>query len=325
MLNLFRKNEFLQLVIILVAGVALWMPSFLHPAAAMPQVGNAPLYELLASWLSPHPQLATWVAFVLVVLEGWLLNVLLYNHKVLSQSTLFPMFAYVLLMSHGGEPLTLTPMILVNLALLGCLSQLMVPDTLTISFDQIFQASALVALATLCYLPAITLMVPLIIIFLVHSLYHWRHWVMLLLGFLAPYILLALCYFMADRLGYISYLYRGALADFSLRGWRIDTEVWGLVAQGGTLALIVVSLLALLSGAKEHTTMYRENVTTLSVTILAAVGMMAYEQCLPLDLQLLALPASVMVALFLLSLSPRRPLGKALGDATLLLFLVFQF
>lgn len=322
MVRLFRQNLLLQFALILVVGVALWLPALAEGGVAMSNMGGAPLYDLLYDWLSPHPLLSTIIGLLLVLVEGWVLNTQLYNNKLISQNTLLPMLCYVLLMSHSQ--MGLTPMTMVNLVLLVCVGQLMVPENLTITLDQLFSSACLVALASLFYLPAITLLLPLVITFMVHSLYRWRHWVMMLLGLLAPYIVVLTVWFLTDRMHYNLYLTRCLLGDWGL-GFSLQTSVYGWVSQIFVLLMLVVSLGSMVSNASEHTTMYRENMTTICIPLLASVVMLGYSQVFPVDMQLIALPAAPAMATWFLTRQPRKRLGTILYDLTLILLIVLCF
>lgn len=324
MIKLFRRNTLLQLLLILGVGTALWLPSLLKGGVEMPYGASAPLYELLYAWLAPHPLAASLTGFLLVLVEGWLLTLLLYNNKLIPQNTLMPMLCYVLLMSHGTG-LTLSPMVVVNLIMMVCVGQLMVPENLTITLSQLFSASALVALASLFYLPALLMVVPLIITFMVHSLYRWRHWVMLLLGFLAPYIIVVMVYFMNDRLYYASYLYECTLLDWSLN--TALPEAWTLIKQAGTLFLCIVALLSVMALSGDRTTMQRENLTTVTIPLLGAIGMLGYSHLFPVDLQVMALPLGTLTSLYFLS-RPHHHSAKMrnfINELTFILFIVLCF
>lgn len=322
MIKLFRQNVLLQFTLILAVGVALWLPALLEGGVAMPDETGAPLYGLLYEWLSPHPLLSTLIGLVLVLAEGWALNTLLYNNKLIHHNTLLPMLCYVALMSHGQ--MGLTPMVLVNLVLLVCVGQLMVPENLTITLDRLFLASCLVAVASLFYLPAVILLLPLAITFIVHSLYRWRQWVMLLLGFLAPYVLVVIIWFLTDRLNYNLYLMRCMLGDAGVV-FCLPTSTFDWMSQVFILGLLIVSLGWAFSSSSERTTMYRENMTTICIPLLASMLMLAYSGLFPVDMQLLAMPAATLIASWFLARTPRKRLGSVLYDIIFILFIALCY
>ncbi|MBQ6682928.1 MAG: hypothetical protein IJM74_02350 [Bacteroidales bacterium] len=198
MLRIFRTNVVLQIFIILIVAVLMWIGVFIHPRPT-PIEGGGQLYYWITGLLSPLA--STIIAFVLVIVEGVLLNSMLYRHKMMTQSSLMPLLFYIIAMSIGRP--TLTPMLLGSLFLIIGMSQLMLTTTLlSLDLDKIFGASASIACATL-FCPAMAVfLVPLIANMFNFSLYGWRDWTMLILGILAPYIVLETYYYMVDELFY---------------------------------------------------------------------------------------------------------------------------
>ena len=196
MLRIFRTNVVLQIFIILIVAVLMWIGVFIHPRPT-PIEGGGQLYYWITGLLSPLA--STIIAFVLVIVEGVLLNSMLYRHKMMTQSSLMPLLFYIVAMSIGRP--TLTPMLLGSLFLIIGMSQLMLTTTLlSLDLDKIFGASASIACATL-FCPAMAVfLVPLIANMFNFSLYGWRDWTMLILGILAPYIVLETYYYMVDEL-----------------------------------------------------------------------------------------------------------------------------
>lgn len=302
MLKLFKQNVLAQVVIIVIASLAMWLPSMLQHLELPVSVSNAFLFELVMPFVMAHPMVASIVGYLLVLAEGFWFNEILYRFKLIPQNTLLPMLAYVVAMSVGQEVHTLTPMVLANAAILGSCRQLLVPDTLMVSLDQLFNASFLVALATLLYLPCFTLLLPLVIIFTVHSLYRWRHWVMMLLGFVAPYILVATYYFVTDRLNYNFYLTKSDLFNI---GFSTETpSVWGWIQQVFFIVFTLCSLLTTISAFGEQTTMNRKNATVICLPMIAGAMMLFYSELFPVNGQLFALPAAFVIAQFFLNAKP---------------------
>ena len=196
MLKIFRTNIFIQSVIIIVVSLVLWVGAFGHPQP-MPMVGGGQLYYWLTGWLSPLA--GAIIAYLLVVLGGFLLNGMLYRHKMITQNTLMPMLFYIIAMSLGSH--TLSPILLGSLLLLLAVDQLMLTNTLlSLPLNKIFGAAACIALATLFCPAMMVFFVPLLMCMFNYSLYGWRDWTMLILGILEPYILMETYFFIVDQI-----------------------------------------------------------------------------------------------------------------------------
>ena len=126
MLKLFRKDVFLQAFIIIILAGVLWSRSFVNQTA-IPTQGGGYIYYQLAGWIPPI--VATILGFILMLLEGFLLNMQLYKNKLINQNTLMPMLFYVIAMSLTTDQLTLTPILIGNLFIITCIDNLMLTST----------------------------------------------------------------------------------------------------------------------------------------------------------------------------------------------------
>ena len=283
MLKTFRSNIPVQIAIILVASVLLWMKSFIHPHPAVLE-GGGDLYLLICG--SMPPTLSTIVAYLLVLAEGVLLNSILYRHKMITQSSLLPMLFYIIAMSIG-QP-ALSPIILGSLFILLGIDQLLLTSTLlSVGLDKIFGASACIAVSAL-FCPVMTVfLLPLVASMFNYSLYSWRDRTMLILGFLAPIILLETCYYIGDQLFYRNYLMLYLLTDLHIKasGTPIQWAVSILF-----LLMLVIGMGKALGGEQNRTINFNKNITTLLLFTLGSVALSFYTALFPLHTQGYAMP-----------------------------------
>ena len=297
MLRIFRSDVFVQVVIILIVSAAMWVGSFAAPQP-LPVVGGGQLYYWLTGMLTP-----LWgsiIAYVLVLVEGFLLNGILYRHKMIAKSTLMPMLFYVIAMSLGST--TLTPIVLGSLMLLLAIDQLMLTTTLlSLPLDKVFGAATCIALATL-FCPAMAIFfIPLVASMFNYSLYGWRDWTMLLLGIMAPYLILETIFFVDDQMFYRNYLTLYSFTDIHLsaKGGWIEWAGSGLFV----LALFI-GIGAALVNSQSHNINFKKNITTLLLFILGSVTYMLYTSIVPVPTEAFALPfACACTSLFI---EPRR-------------------
>ncbi|MBQ9638089.1 MAG: hypothetical protein IJV22_00845 [Bacteroidales bacterium] len=315
MIRLFKTNDIAQVVIIVLATALLWTPSLLHPQPIVLPEGFAPLYHLAARWLMPLPRIATLVALLLIILEGVLLNVLLYNEKMLPQNTLLPTLLYIVGMSAMDTFRTLTPLPFVNLCLLGILNQMVMRGNNVPTLANTFNSAALIAIAALFYTPALLLLIPLIIMFTIHKLYSWRDWTVLLLGLLAPMIALWTYYFMTDGL---------------TSAWQNIQTTWQWHFEAGShvplrtvisnvyyLLFLIVVLIAIISPLNERQINYRKNTAVVLWPLLATAAMSCFDALWPFNPQLAAIPLAFAGTIALLNIKKR----TWIADTALLLLI----
>ena len=288
MLNLFRKNMAVQVLLIIVALVLLWLRPLMTPTlmTAEPSTDGV-LYALLVNWLSGVPRLAVIIAMILVLAEGIMLNILLSDMGLVPQTTLLPTLLYITMMSAPAT--TLTPMVPVSAALIGCAYLLMLRGTLlTIPTSRICSATALIGLCSLFYLPSLTIIVSYLFVAISFRLYNWRDIVALLLGLLAPYVLLVTVLFMTDGLAEWWSATAAALGGFSFH--IAETEPLPLIANI-ILALIAAAAIFMMWGKLgEHPVLWQKNASTVMLLAIGGIIMLFYSHLLPVNLSFFAIP-----------------------------------
>ena len=288
MLKIFRNNIFLQVVIILAMLVALWLPALLTPHSAS-LTGGGYLFVLWAGRLTPFA--ATITALVLVLAEGYLLNMVLYHHKLINQGTLMPMMFYVMAMSLGPQQLAFTPLLAGSLFLIGTVDCMLLTDStlLSVSLTKLFSAAACLGLATLCCPFMAVFLLPLIANIINFSQYGWRNWMMVILGLLAPYIVLETYFYMVDESFYRNYLLLYDLTDLHL-AFNGSLYDWG-----GSLLftlLLFIGLATLIVNSQSKVVNYKKNITSVSLFLIGSVACMGYTNMSPMPTQAFAVPFS---------------------------------
>ena len=296
MIRFFERNMTLQVVLILAVLLLLWVPSMVHPPAIVTSSETGILYELVLRWLSPAPLWAVVVAMLLVVAEGFNLNLLLSNVGLVSQKSLMPTLLYILAMSSMAT--TLTPIVIVNALLVPCINQLVLRGTLlTIPTNRICGTTVLIGISTMFYLPAIAIMCSYLLMAISYRLYSWKDWVVMLLGLLAPYFILVTVLFMNDMLveEWLIWIERLGGATFRVG----ESTLLQALAIGFLAALFVVSLLALWSRLGEHPIVWQKNASAVMLMTVGGLIMLFYSQFFPVDMQLFAIPFAFCCTLFL--------------------------
>lgn len=306
MLKWFEKNTVFQVALTLVMTVLLWGPALVHPQELPAPEGFAPLYGLLYN-LNPSPLLATVLAMVLVLTGGFLLNLMMADTGLVSQNSLLPTLLFTLMMS--CQTPALTPTLIVAVLAIAVVNLLMLHSTLlTISIDKIFGAAVLIGIGTMVYLPSIVLLVFYLLVAVSYRLYGWRDWMVLLLGLLAPYLLLWAIAFEGGWLGDCFAAMEETFATVRLS--VLESEPLPSVANGFLLALFFVSLFTLWRRLGEKTVVWKKNASTLMLLTVAALTLLFHTQLFPANLQFFAIPFALCATLFFTPDSRRRLTSK---------------
>lgn len=295
-MKLFSQSIIVQVLVILLATLALWWQALATAVPMATEESGAILYDILAGWLNGTPRLAVIIALLLVVLEGFGFNILLVDAGLSGQNSLLPTLLFIIAMSAGAT--TLTPMILVSALLIACTHQLLLRGSLlTISIDKACMATAIIGLCTLFYLPAALLMISYMLVAVNYRLYSWKDWAVLFLGFLAPYVVLAVVLLFAGNLP----TWWHTIVD-TVGEWHISVSSFETIPALANIVLLLVLLAGVasvwsLSG--ERTVIWQKNATSILAFIVGGIAMLLASDLFPANMQLFALPFCFCVACLL--------------------------
>jgi hypothetical protein len=282
MLKLLEKNTALQIIVILAVTTLLWLPSLSHPQPMEPPPSFAPLYDLLYN-LSPSPLLSVILAILLILAGGTCLNIILVNASLVPQNTLLPTLLYTLFMSATAT--TLSSSLLVGVLAIAVVRMLLLHTTLlTIPSNKIFAATALIGICSLLYLPSLTLLLTYLLVVVSYRLYNWRDWMVLLLGLLAPYLLLLIVFYLNNTLSISNINLQIQLSAFNFQPSTPN------FANALLLLLFLLALFLLARRLPEKTTLWQKNATTVLLLTVAALAQLPFSSFFPANLQPFAIP-----------------------------------
>ncbi|MBR1851510.1 MAG: hypothetical protein IJ789_09130 [Bacteroidales bacterium] len=326
MLRNFHTNTVMQMAAIVVITAALWIPAFVTPVP-MPETGSySPIFDLLHTWLSPLPRLASSIALIVVVASAILFNIILADTHIIPNNTLLPTLLYIVAMSVNPHGQTLTPMVIVDFVLVICTHLLLLRGALlTIPPEKTFGIMALVGMCTLVYMPTYSLIISFMLVVIIYRLYNWRDWVVMILGFLAPYIAFATYLFITDNL---VETWQEMITEASRLNIEVDSSNTAAnITNSYIIAVTLISLLGSLAVANERPVVYQKNMTAISLLMVAGIIIMCYSRIFPVDMQMLALPFALQATLFFLHQTrSRRPwIWDIVFILTLIAAIVYNF
>lgn len=290
MIKFFKQNIILQLILVLLFSLVMWFGSFLHPEAPATAFEVAPLYTLCTDLLSSSPLVATLLAWLLVLCEGVGFSLVLTRHKLFSTETLLPALIFVIVVGLSPENHTLNPIIMAMPFIILAIHQMMMYEKVSPNVNNILNAAFFSAIATMFCQHCIVMLLFVYIALTVHSLYQWRHWVMPVLGFAVPYIVLALIYYLSDRLYYNYYIFTTDLSDlhFSILSCNAVAHIKSYLL---IIAIAVCAASAIMHNI-EHSASYRHNTGILFALLFSLILSQFYSHFFPVNGALLALPLS---------------------------------
>ena len=146
-------------------AIALWVPAFVSGKMTMglnePVI---PIYNLIDRLLGGSSILQHIVAFVLVVVETLLFNAIMVKNQIVGKVSTMGMFVFLLLMSLTSTQTNFFPFALSVLFILLVIGNLFDVYQLPNPEMSLMNAGILVALASMCYFPAIWLLLWVLIV-----------------------------------------------------------------------------------------------------------------------------------------------------------------
>jgi hypothetical protein len=199
-----KSNNATAFFIIPILAVVIWVFAFFNPHI-LEVKHSMPLYDLVVSPVANIPWLSTFIALLLLVAEGFLLNYIVNENEVLVKKTALPGMFYVVFMSMSSDMLQLHPLIFSNLFLMFALNKILNSYRKDIAFSQVFDAGLLISIATLFYFPFAVFFPVIGVALVIFRPFIWREWVISFIGVLVPYIFVVTFYFWRNALDYLLY------------------------------------------------------------------------------------------------------------------------
>jgi hypothetical protein len=198
--SVFKKNYFLQLVLLIVLPILFWMPAFINP----PQVISdgrldMPLYDVLEYVFPLKSVLNTIIAFLLILGQAFLLNHIFTYYDLTKKNSYFPAFLYMMMFSCDYRIMTFSSVLFANcfiILAIGCFLQCYNKNE---GLDQVFLTAFLVSLSSLFYVPYVLFMLWIWIGLFNFKIYRFRPFIVSILGLLAPYLVLIIIYYLSNQ------------------------------------------------------------------------------------------------------------------------------
>jgi hypothetical protein len=202
-IGFFKSNQPSSIVITLLIAILLWFPGFLHPQIVSEE-NKMPLFELLFNWTANYNLISVITAFVLLMVEAFLLNYVLNEHEVTHKRSFIPALVFVILMSNGRELQLLHGPLIANLFIILALNKLLSFYKKENSFSEIFDAGFLIAVASLFQATSAFFFILVYVALIIFHSFIWREWVIAAIGFILPYLFTASILYLFD-LSYKNY------------------------------------------------------------------------------------------------------------------------
>ena len=267
-IRFFKSSYLIQYLVLVIIGVVLWIPAFLHPPQLL-KVGHevAPLFKLIEGLEPGVPWIPVLIAFLLVLAEGIIMNIIFIYHDLVPKNTLLSSFLFLLFMSSSAPNLTFYPAILSVLPLVFFLQLVFQIYDQSENLSKVLSVGLLASVCSMIYTPLILLLLFLWLVFMVYRTFNLREWIIAFMGFILPYIYLIVFYFWNDKLGNVLTNYRDytrGIFDFTFSDDILQISIWVIFS----LLMLLPSIVRVISGLSSNNIAFRRK---MAVTIWLAV------------------------------------------------------
>jgi len=239
-IQLFKKNDFSHIVILLPYTVLLRLHSLLNPQRFIAETSDGVLNMWIFNQLMTSPLAQAITGIVLVYIQSLLINVVINQHRILKTPAALPGLMYVLFMSAITGFQGLNPLIIANtFAIMSYFSVLAVYKKTNVP-GKIFNASFLIGLASVIYMPFLMLFAANFIGILSLRSFNLRERLQYLAGLLVVYWIMGSFLYYFDQHGYITLNAFGWLEGVHLLQPSSSADQVFLISIG---LLLVVALL----------------------------------------------------------------------------------
>ena len=197
----FKTNYIYLPILMIVVTFLLWLNGFLfYSEISIPTENQAPLYSFIAPFLERYKFINVLLAFVLLILQAFMLNNVITLKNFIDRYSYMPGFLYAVLMSSSFEMLSLHPVLISNFFLIIVLNKIVDVYHDDRVYLEIFNVGFLIGIASLFYFPSILFVLLAIIALFIYFLVSLRSIIATGLGVFTPFFFLGMYYFMVDKL-----------------------------------------------------------------------------------------------------------------------------
>jgi hypothetical protein len=209
-LKYFNSNRISLVWFISLFPLVYWIPSFFSAAYFQPpEVSGVPFGRLILAFNRDFRFLASLVALILIIVNGYMLIQLNTIHIFIPGRTQLPAFLYSALAISITSLHQLTPQLIASSLLILLLFRILSTyksEGISLNF---LDAGLLVSLASLFYFPAVAFFLFLLFALIILRPFIWREWTFAAIGLVLPYLLLASVYYLVE------WPFSGYLTDIS--------------------------------------------------------------------------------------------------------------
>lgn len=238
MTGIFKQKNPANVFLLLIFGVLIKLPLFLHSHIPEPRPSDGILFKWILDVLRPYgtgfPVLYAFLAFGFLYLQALLLTNFINAQRMMSRPNYFPGMAYLLITSLFPEWNYFSAPLLVNFILVLVLSRLFRIYNQPSALGSVFNIGLSLGIASFLFFPSVTFIVWILLALAVMRPFRLNEWIVCILGVTTPFYFYAVYLFVTDQWSWSS-----LWPYFTIRLPAIKQSVW----LAGSVFLLAVPFL----------------------------------------------------------------------------------
>ncbi|MEJ7768036.1 MAG: hypothetical protein WKF89_09505 [Chitinophagaceae bacterium] len=203
MVGIFKNKNSGNALLLLLYGLLLKFPLFLHPVKPLTQPGDNFIYIVITRFLDPFaktaPVIYSFLAFLLFFTQATLLNRIVNSLKLFPRQNYLVGMSFLLVTSFMQEWSYFSAPLLVNSLMIWIWYRMVGLYNHNNPKTSIYNVSALVGLTPLIYSPSVAFLVLLFLSLLITRPLRIAEWMVALLGIITPYYFIFVTLFLTDQ------------------------------------------------------------------------------------------------------------------------------
>jgi hypothetical protein len=237
-IGVFKQKNPATIFMLLLFGILIKLPMFLHPHVITSRVEEGILYKAILKFLEPaaqsFPSVYSLLAFFLLLLQAIMLTGFINSQRMINKATYFPGMAYLLITSLFPEWNYFSAPLLVNTILLFVLSQMFVIYNQQNAKGTIYNIGLALGIASFLFFPSLTFIIWILLALAVMRPFRLNEWVLCLFGITTPFYFYGIYLIVTDQWSW------GRLWPyFTIRLPYVQQSIW----MAGSVFLLTVPFL----------------------------------------------------------------------------------
>jgi len=209
-IGIFKQKSPANILLLLVFGVLIKLPMFLHPHVPVTRPADGELFDAILRFLEPtghsYPALYSFLAFGLLYLQAIVLTNFINSQRMMNRSNYLPGMSYLLITSLLPEWNYFSAPLLINSILLLILSGLFRIYNQPNAKATIFNIGLALGIAGFLFVSSLTFVIWILLALAVMRPFRLNEWVLCIVGITVPFYFYAIYIFIKGKWSWQAFL-----------------------------------------------------------------------------------------------------------------------